>query len=50
VPNFRALLLVRVLTAGRGRRRRAARVAACCGMAPAAGLQRDAIPLCPAMP
>jgi hypothetical protein len=45
MPGFRALLLVRVLAAGRGRRRDAARAAACCGTAPAAGPQRDEIPV-----
>ena len=35
---------------GRERRWGAARVPACCGRAPGAGLQRDGIPLCPAMP
>ena len=35
---------------GRERRRGTARVPACCSRAPAAGLQRDGIPLCPAMP
>ena len=45
-----ALLLVRVLTAGGSGAGGAARVPACCGRAPAAGPQRDGIPLCPAMP
>jgi hypothetical protein len=35
---------------GRGRRRGPARVPDCCGRAPGAGLQRDGIPLCTAMP
>ena len=46
LPNFRALLLVRALTAAGGALG-AARMVAGCDMAPAAGLLRDATPLYP---